>query len=116
MGQPNVWTWLAGIIGMVLSGWVVARVSKPGTRENAIIDQLQQDLGAERSEREKMSARLDSQQGQIENLATQVSRLLHRDLLWDFHATRVEGQVEQLGGTPYARPLGLHPIDEGALG
>ena len=112
MPEPNVWTWLAGIIGMVLSGWVVARVSKPGARENAIIDQLQQDLAAERTERQKMTARQDSMEHQQQVLAERVSQLLSRDRLWDFHATRVETQVSELGGIPYTRPAGLHPIVE----
>lgn len=96
---------LIGAVGVVVGGWLTARTGKRGEYEGGIITRLETRLDKEQSEREGLQA-------QVEHLAAQVAKLLHRDYLWDFHATRVEDQVRQHGGEPYPRPEGLHPLKE----
>lgn len=98
----------SGAVGM----WLTARTGKKGDRERGLIDRLEKRLDEEIAERAGMQTQITSQQGQLEKLARQIARFLHRDMLWDFHTTRVEDQVSQLGGTPYPRPAGLEPISE----
>lgn len=81
----------------VIVAYVGARTNRSGSRENALIDQLQEQLATERGEREKLSTKVDA-------MAVQLQSLVSRDGLWHVHAIRVEAQVTDLGGTPHQRP------------
>lgn len=100
MNDQQILTAILSFAGIVIAAVVAARVGKAGTRENALIDQLQEDLKSERGEREKLAVRVDE-------LFTKVQTLIVRESLWEMHATRVEAQVEALGGTPVMRPSAL---------
>ena len=87
--------------------WMGVRWGKKGDRENALIDQLQEDLTAVR-------ARLDAQEGELQSLRLAVVKMQSREEQWAWHAELVEGQVAELGGTPYPRPLALRRQEEPA--
>lgn len=78
-------------------GFLVQRLGRKGDRENALIEQIQE-------ERDKVRARLDALEIEMRKLEAEVRRLLTRDAKWDIHATRVEAQVVELGGEPHPRP------------
>lgn len=96
---PSVPPAILGTLGVVVVA-LVNRLGKRGEPENLLIDQLQEDRASDR-------ARLDQLAERIDLLEREVHRLLGRDQLWQVHAERLEGQVEQLGGTPCPRPKGL---------
>lgn len=91
---------LISAVSLLLGGVITSRIGKAGAREHSIIDQLQEDLKAERAERTALAARVD-------DLWTRVQALTVRESLWEVHAVRVEAQVTALGGTPVARPAEL---------
>ncbi len=102
-------------VGAIIGTWITAGATRRAAKASAeqqLVDQYQERQAEMEGRLDKQQDRLDSQQTQMDKLASLVARLTHRDLLWDFHATRVEDQVTQLGGQPYPRPEGLHPLAE----
>lgn len=99
------------MIGALIGTWVTARVGKKGEYEAGIIKQLQTDLESERANRAENETRMDKMQDRLDSLETRVGRLQRRDLLWDYHASRVENQVRASGQEPVARPRGLEPLN-----
>ena len=87
--------------------WAGVRWGKKGDRENALIDQLQEDMAALRE-------RVNHQDGELHALRLAVVKMQGREEQWAWHAERVEGQVVELGGTPYPRPLALRRQEEPA--
>lgn len=92
---PAVVVVITGIFGL----WN-ARTNKVGTRENLLIDQLQED-------RDKDRKRLDELDNKVQILEREISRLLSRDTLWQIHAGRQDAEIIRLGGEPLPRPEGL---------
>lgn len=97
---------LVAAIGVVVA-YVTARIGKRGDRENHMIDQLQEDRDADRRQMAEMRQHQAQTDTRLAQLETEVRILRTRDNLWEIHSTRVEAQVEGLGGTPHPRPLGL---------
>lgn len=102
--------WIVPIIVSAIAAagtWGGVRWGRKGDRENAIIDQLQED-------RDKDRERLDRLEAEINTLRREVVE--QRGLLqqWAWHAERVEVQVVELGGTPHPRPLALRRQEEPA--
>lgn len=87
---------LVPIIGSLVAWWTV-RSGRKGDRENAMIDQLQEDRITDRK-------RVDELDAKVDKLQQQVWRLLSRDTQWSIHADRVEAQVRDLGQEPHPRP------------
>lgn len=87
---------LVPIVGSLVAWWTV-RSGRKGDRENAMIDQLQEDRQVDRQRIDKLDARVDE-------LQKQVWRLLSRDTQWSIHADRIESQVRDLGHEPHPRP------------
>lgn len=101
-------TWIVPIIISAIAAvgtWGGVRWGRKGERENALIDQLQEDLTAVR-------ARLDAQEGELQALRLAVVQMQSRDAQWEWHTERIEGQVVELGGIPHPRPLALRPVKE----
>lgn len=104
---------MLGPVGVVLGIWSTARANRRATRisaEQKLVEQYQvrQDEMNERIEQQQQ--RLDGQQAQIVRLAAMVAKLTNRDMLWDFHTTRLEAQVKEAGQEPYKRPEALRPL------
>lgn len=81
---------IAGMIG----GWglaivvaLIALLPRKGTIENTRLDQLQEDLAAERGERKELSARL-------EVLDKKLDRYRARDIAWMRHYAIIQQGVE----------------------
>lgn len=89
-----------GVIGYFISN----RVTKAGSRENALIDQLQEERKELRSQVEEIQKSLFVTQKDIQDLQAQVLQLKSRDMIWHFHTSALEVQVQKLGGTPIERP------------
>lgn len=83
-----------------LTAFATARLGRKGDRENALIDQYQEDRRADRERIDVLALRVDT-------LERQLLRMLTRDAQWDIHATRVEAQVIALGEIPHERPEAL---------
>lgn len=99
-------TIIVAIIGG-LASWMVARYGRKGSRENEHIDQLQEDITA-------LRARVDKQDAELQSLRVAVVQMQGREAQWAWHSERIEGQVVELGGTPYPRPLALRTPKEPA--
>lgn len=94
---------LGGLVTAIIAGlYGVLQVrSKPKTDvQDALLDQLQEELRARGEQFEKLNARVDQ-------LEREVHRLLTRDGLWQVHVERLEGvlQIHQIE-IP-ARPMAL---------
>jgi len=87
------------IIPAVLA-FLASRIGKAGEREGALIVRLQDEI-KRRDDRDR------ERDAKIAKLIKQVNYLLRRDGLWDVHATRLEGQITDLGGVPIPRPAVL---------
>lgn len=90
---------VVAVIGTYGTAWAT-RVGRKGDRENALLDQYQEDR---REDRE----RIDALSKKVDQLERELHELLRRDSLWQVHAERVEAQVITLGGVPAPRPAGL---------
>lgn len=57
--------WITPIVAAIagLFGWLTSRTHKPGSRENALIDQLQEDLSALRTETASLRSELAELKG-----------------------------------------------------
>ncbi len=87
------------IIPAVLA-FLASRIGKAGEREGALIVRLQDEI-------KRRDDRDQERDAKIAKLIKQVNYLLRRDGLWDVHATRLEGQITDLGGVPIPRPAAL---------
>ena len=87
------------IIPAVLA-FLASRIGKAGEREGALIVRLQDEI-------KRRDVKDQERDAKIEKLIKQVNYLLRRDGLWDVHATRLEGQITDLGGVPIPRPAAL---------
>lgn len=87
------------IIPAVLA-FLASRIGKAGEREGALIVRLQNEI-------KRRDVKDQERDAKIEKLIKQVNYLLRRDGLWDVHATRLEGQITDLGGVPIPRPAAL---------
>ena len=99
--------WAAIIVAVAggIASWAVARYGPKGSRENALIDQLQEDVAALRE-------RVNQQDSELQSLRLAVVKMQSANAQWAWHSERVEGQVVELGGTPYPRPLALRATKE----
>lgn len=88
---------IIGGLGVAGFGYLGVRLGRRGDRENALIDQLQEDNA-------ELRKRLDGVEAQVHDLQQQIIRLLSRDAQWDIHCGRLEEQVTSLGGEPHPRP------------
>lgn len=95
-----------------IGGWVVAIIvagitaivplfPKKGSIENTRIDQLQEDLAAERSERRELANEVKSlrddaksNSDEVKAIRTEQDRLARRDLAWILHYDLVKQGVE----------------------
>lgn len=68
-----------------LGGWLASR--KPGTRENVLIDQLQEQLSTERAAREKLDEKVDRLYGELATLRQHVVTLQLNDAAWQAYYT-----------------------------
>lgn len=87
-------------IAAVTGYLITARVGKSGSREVALINELQEELAKERDAREKLTARVDDLFNRIQILATV-------NTLWEIHSTHLEAQIISFGETPTPRPPAL---------
>lgn len=94
------------IIGGIVT-FLVARLGKKGDRENAHIDQLQEDRDKDRERIDKLVARQDAQDKEIAALRAEVADMHGREVLWRSYSGTLAVQVITLGGTPHPRPEGL---------
>ena len=99
MSEAQITTAIIGAFAAI-GYYITARIGKTGSREINLINELQEQLKAEQDARRTLSIRVDE-------LFTKVNALLTRDVLWEIHATRIEAQVVNLGGTPVSRPREL---------
>ncbi|MEV8338520.1 hypothetical protein [Leucobacter sp. NPDC077196] len=81
---------IAGMVG----GWglaivlaLIALLPRKGTIENTRLDQLQEDLAAERAERKELSTRLDVVDKKLDRYRT-------RDIAWMRHYAMIQHGVE----------------------
>lgn len=87
--------------GMGLAAaWVTARFTKRGERENAVIDQIQEERGEDRK-------RLDKLEAEVGELRMTVVTLVSRDHHWRYEWGRVAQQVRDLGAEPHPLPAVL---------
>lgn len=78
--------WLVAIIVAGITA-VVSLFPKKGSIENARIDQLQEDLAAERDERKALAA-------EVKEIQSEQQRFSRRDLAWMLHYDLVKQGVE----------------------
>lgn len=78
--------WVVAILTVTISA-VVSLFPKKGTLENTRIDQLQEDLAAERDERKALAS-------EVKQIKTEQDRLARRDLAWMLHYDLVKQGVE----------------------
>lgn len=88
---------LISAVAAILGYLITARVGKSGSREVALINELQEELVQERNERKKLEIRVD-------DLFTKVQILATYNTLWEIHSTQLEAQIIAGGGIPLARP------------
>lgn len=77
---------LVGVVGIIVGG-LIQLIPKKGSVENARIDQLQEDLAAERSERKELSARVDVMDRKLDYYR-------RRDIAWMRHYALIQRGVE----------------------
>lgn len=78
---------LVGVLGIVVGG-LLRLIPSKGTVENARIDQLQEDLAAERGERKDLSARVDVMDRKLDHYR-------RRDFAWMRHYALIQRGVEE---------------------
>ena len=88
---------LAGMIGygglaIVLA--LIALLPRKGSIENTRLDQLQEDLGAERKERKALGAELKQQAEEVKTLRLEVTLYRGRDIAWFDHYSMIQRGVE----------------------
>lgn len=81
-------------LALTVGGWglaivvaLIALLPRKGTVENTRIDQLQQDLEAERAERKALSA-------EVKTIRTEMMIYQKRDLIWSLHYETIKRGVE----------------------
>ncbi len=94
------------IIPAVLA-FLASRIGKAGEREGALIVRLQDEIKRRDDRDRERDAKDRERDAAIERLTRQVTYLLRLEGLWDVHATRLEGQITDLGGVPIPRPAAL---------
>ena len=77
---------LVGVVGIVVGG-LLRLIPSKGTVENARIDQLQEDLAAERQERRHLSDRVDVMDKKLDHYR-------RRDIAWMRHYAIIQRGVE----------------------
>ena len=87
----------------LLGYWITTTWRPNGTRELALLQELQEEVGNERKKREALELKVD-------NVTSQVHGFQIRDVLWEIHSTRLEAQVIDLGADPHDRPPELSPF------
>ena len=87
----------------LLGYWITTTWRPHGTRELALLQELQEEVGNERKKREALELKVD-------NVTSQVHGFQIRDVLWEIHSTRLEAQVIDLGDVPHDRPPELSPF------
>ena len=95
-----------------LGGWLASR--KPGTRENVLIDQLQEQLTVERGEREKLDGKVDRLYGELAQLRQHVVTLQLTDAAWnsfytDLHMRWPIHRVADRAPVMTQIPIGIPP-------
>lgn len=90
---------LATTIGAV-GGIVTKSVGPRGSRENALLDQYQED----RLEDHKRIAEL---QTEVRRLSDKVTELIIREQIWSYYVKDLEGDIRAAGGTVSPRPEGI---------
>ena len=90
--------------GTIVAGLIAARVGKAGSRENQLIDQLQEQVQLEAEARQRLEERVDKMDAELAALRMErVQLAIIRDTAM-VHIDSLEGQVVNLGGIPLARP------------
>ena len=90
--------------GTIVAGLIAARVGKAGSRENQLIDQLQEQVQLEAEARQRLEKRVDQMAAELASLRMErVQLAIIRDAAM-VHIDSLEGQVVNLGGIPLARP------------
>ena len=95
--------------GTIVAGLIAARVGKAGSRENQLIDQLQEQVQLEAEARQRLEERVDKMDAELASLRMErVQLAIIRDTAMG-HIDSLEGQVVNLGGIPLTRPRILPP-------
>ena len=90
--------------GTIVAGLIAARVGKAGSRENALIDQLQEQVQLEAEARQRLEERVDKMDAELASLRMErVQLAIIRDTAMG-HIDSLEVQVVNLGGIPLTRP------------
>ena len=90
--------------GTIVAGLIAARVGKAGSRENALIDQLQEQLDREAEARRQLEERVTKMETELDRLRRErVQLAIIRDTAM-VHIDSLEVQVVNLGGIPLTRP------------
>jgi len=85
--------WAVAILIASISA-IVSLFPKKGSIENTRIDQLQEDLAAERQERRQLAAEVKDLGDEAKSIRTEQDRLARRDLAWILHYDLVKQGVE----------------------
>lgn len=97
---------LATAIGTV-GGIVTKSVGPRGSRENALLDQYQED----RLEDRKRIAELETE---ARSLSGKVTDLIIREQIWSYYVKDLEADIRVAGGTVRPRPEGIKmPYESG---
>lgn len=78
--------WVVAVLSVLITA-IVSLFPKKGTIENTRIDQLQEDLKAEREERKALAL-------EVKDIRAEQDRLARRDLAWILHYDLVKQGVE----------------------
>ena len=90
--------------GTIVAGLIAARVGKAGSRENALIDQLQEQVDREAEARRQLEERVNKMEAELSSLRMEREQLaIIRDTAM-VHIDNLEVQVVNLGGIPLTRP------------
>ena len=90
--------------GTIVAGLIAARVGKAGSRENQLIDQLQEQVDREAEARQRLEDRVNKMEVELSSLRMEREQLaIIRDTAM-VHIDSLEVQVVNLGGIPLARP------------
>ena len=90
--------------GTIVAGLIAARVGKAGSRENALIDQLQEQVQLEAEARQRLEDRVNKMEAELSSLRMErVQLAIIRDTAM-VHIDSLEGQIVNLGGIPLTRP------------
>lgn len=85
--------WVVAVLSVLITA-IVSLFPKKGTIENTRIDQLQEDLAAERAERKMLAAEVKSLADEAKTIRVEQDRLARRDLAWILHYDLVKQGVE----------------------